>query len=192
LLALRSFHDRRFDMGLLDSILGGIAQNALGRSGGLSGLGGLGRSGGQSNVLMALLPLVLAMLSNRKGSAGGIPGLSGSAAGGALGGLAGLGGIGALLDRFQQKGHGDEIQSWIGTGENRPIPPDALSDVFDRNELSQLASQAGLTEDEARVGLSALLPQIVDQLTPEGRVPDDDQLRSRIGELEGELQQQRA
>jgi uncharacterized protein YidB (DUF937 family) len=138
---------------------------------------------------MALLPIVLAMLSRRRGGAGGFPGLSGTAAGGALGGLAGLGGLGALLERFQQKGHGDEMQSWIGTGENRPITPDALSQVFDGNELSQIASQAGVSEDEARVGLSALLPQIVDQLTPEGRVPDDDQLSSRLDELQGELQQ---
>jgi uncharacterized protein YidB (DUF937 family) len=180
-------------MGLLDSILGGIAQNALGRSGSVPGLGGLARGGGgQGNILMALLPIVLAMLSNRQGGAGGLPGLSGSAAGGALGGLAGLGGLGALLDRFQQKGHGDEMQSWIGTGENRPIPPDALSDIFDGNELSQIASQAGVSEDEARMGLSALLPQLVDQLTPEGRVPDGDQLSSRLGEFENELQQQRA
>jgi uncharacterized protein YidB (DUF937 family) len=121
-----------------------------------------------------------------------LPGLSGSAAGGALGGLAGLGGLGALLERFQQKGHGDEMQSWIGTGENQPITPDALSQVFDGNELSQIASQAGVSEDEARAGLSALLPQIVDQLTPEGRVPEDDQLSSRLDELQGELRQQRA
>lgn len=173
-------------MGLLDSIIGGIAQNARGRSGGLAGLGGLGRGGaGGSSVLMALLPVVVAMLSNRRGGAAG--GLSGLGAGGALGGLAGLGGLGALLDRFQQKGFGNQVQSWIGTGENQPIEPDALSRVFDGNELSQIASQAGVSEDEARTGLSALLPQIVDQLTPEGQLPDDDRLSARIGDFEREL-----
>jgi uncharacterized protein YidB (DUF937 family) len=100
-----------------------------------------------------------------------------------------MGGLGSLLDRFQQKGFGDQMQSWIGTGENQPITPDALSQIFDGNELPQIASQAGVSEDEARMGLSALLPQLVDQLTPEGQVPDDDRLSARLGEFEREFEQ---
>jgi uncharacterized protein YidB (DUF937 family) len=156
---------------------------------------------------MALLPVVLAMLSNRRGGAGGQPGLPTGMGGGAqgglsglgglaglgrlagLGGLAGSGGLGALLERFQQKGLGDQMQSWIGTGENQPLDPNAVSQVFDHDELSQIASQAGVSEDDARTGLSALLPGLVDQLTPDGQMPDDDRLSTRLGEFEQELGQ---
>jgi len=81
-------------MGLLDSILSGVANNALGRAGGTGGL--LGSGGGRSNVLMALLPVVLTMLANRRSGTA----VGGSPTPGALGGLgalAGIGGLGALL-----------------------------------------------------------------------------------------------
>jgi uncharacterized protein YidB (DUF937 family) len=174
-------------MGLLDSILGGIAGNALGRSSGVGGRGG----GTGRNILMALLPVVLSMLANRKGGAfarGGMPG-SGSAGLGGLGALAGLGGLGALLQQFQQKGYGDHVQSWVGTGENQAIPPEAVSEVFGGDQLSQIASQAGVTEDEARNGLSELLPHVVDHLTPQGQIPDFDQLVSSVSQFQQELGQ---
>lgn len=187
-------------MGLLSSILGGIAGNALGRSSGMGGLRGLGRGGGRSGLLLALLPVVLSMLASRRGNAtmgrNAMPG-SGLGAGagglgglGGLGALAGLGGLGALLQRFQQNGFGDQVQSWVGTGENQPIEPEALSRVFDGNELSQIASQAGVSEDEAREGLSQLLPQVVDHLTPQGQLPDPDQVSSSIDEAARELEEQ--
>ena len=185
-------------MGLLDSILGSIARNALGRSSGMSGMQGLGRGGGaRSNLLMALLPVVLSMLANRRGGAMGrsaMPGLGTGGGGlsglGGLGALAGLGGLGELLQRFQQKGYGGQAQSWVSTGENQPIAPEALSEVFDGDELSKIASQAGVSEDEARIGLSELLPQVVDHLTPQGQLPESDQLLSSIDDVERELQQQ--
>ena len=139
---------------------------------------------------MALLPVVVSMLANRRGGAA--PGQASMPGGfGGLGALAGIGGLGALLNRFQQNGYGEQAQSWVGTGHNQPIPPDALSQVFDPGELSEIASQAGVTADEARTRLSALLPQIVDQLTPQGRVPDDDQLDSSVKQFEQEFHQRR-
>jgi uncharacterized protein YidB (DUF937 family) len=183
-------------MGLLNSILGGIATNALGRSS-TGGLRGLGAGGGRNTILLALLPVVLRMLANRRGGAGagrtGLPGFGLNAGAGGLGGLgalAGLGGLGALLQRFQQKGYGDQAQSWVSTGENQPIEPDAVSNVFDGNELSQIASQAGVSEDEARTGLSQLLPHVVDHLTPLGELPEPDQLLSTLDDAERELQNQ--
>jgi uncharacterized protein YidB (DUF937 family) len=185
-------------MGLLSSILGGIAGNALGRSSGMGGLRGLGRGGGRSSILLALLPVVLSMLANRRGSAttarSAMPGFGTGGGGlgglGGLGALAGLGGLGALLHRFQQNGFGDQVQSWIGTGENQPIEPEAVSRVFDGAELSQIAAQAGVSEDEARTGLSQLLPQVVDHLTPQGQLPDPDQVSSSIDEAARELEEQ--
>jgi uncharacterized protein YidB (DUF937 family) len=177
-----SDHFRSGAMGLLDSILSGVANNALGRAGGMGGL--LGGGGGRSNILMALLPVALTMLANRRGGHAAMPGGLGG-----LGALAGIGGLGALLNRFHQNGYGEQAQSWVGTGDNEPIPPEAVSRVFNQNELSEIASQAGVSQDEARTGLSALLPQIIDHLTPHGQVPGDDQLASRVDELHQEVQQ---
>jgi uncharacterized protein YidB (DUF937 family) len=195
-------------MGLLDSILGGIAGNVLGGSSNTSGMAGQGRGGGQQNsVLMALLPIVLSMLASRGGgpmtgnaargsglggllgTMGGAGGMGGSMGGaGGMGAMSGLGGLGALLELFQQKGYGEQVQSWVGTGQNKPIAPEALSQIFGGGQLTQIASQAGVSEDEARMGLAALLPQVVDQLTPQGQLPEPDQLSSTLDDFARQLQ----
>ncbi|NUZ04773.1 YidB family protein [Piscinibacter koreensis] len=179
-------------MGLLDQIVGGLAGNALGR-------GSDPRGGGRGGVLMALLPVLLGMLANRAGGAsggGGLGGLGGllgglgGAAPGSLGGLAdggGLGGLGGLLEQFTQRGYGRQASSWVGTGENEPIPPEAVDNVFGRDQLAQIASQAGVGEDEARSGLAELLPHVVDRMTPEGRLPGQDEFLSSIDELTRDL-----
>ena len=175
-------------MGLLDSILGGMVGGAM-RRGGMGGLGGLGRRRGRSGLVMALLPIVLNMLANKRGGRG-MPGFGGGmGAMGGLGALASLGGLGALLQQFQQKGYGEQVQSWVSTDQNQPIPPDAVGQVFDHDELTQIASQAGVSEEEAREGLSELLPQVVDQLTPQGQLPNFDQLSASLEQFQQELQQ---
>jgi uncharacterized protein YidB (DUF937 family) len=164
-------------MGLLDQILGGL--------GGMSGRGApTGRmgGGGTSRIVMSLLPIVLSMLANRQrggmGSRGGL---------GGLGGLAGAGGLGALIAQMTQRGYGRQAQSWVSTGPNEPLPPQAVSEVFGQDELADIAAQAGLSEDETREGLSELLPEVVDRVTPEGRLPEQDQLLASIDDFERRL-----
>jgi uncharacterized protein YidB (DUF937 family) len=168
-------------MGLLDELLGGLAQGGLGQAMGQQapdGRGGLGRQqpvgpqgGGMAGVLMALLPLVLSMLANRQGS-GALPGGGG-----------GLGGLGGLLEQMRRAGYAEQAKSWVGTGANLPISPEVIAQIFGRDGLSQIASQAGLTESEASVGLSAILPDVVDRLTPKGNVPDLDALAASVDDL---------
>lgn len=171
-------------MGLLDQILGSV----LGRSSAGGGMGGglgsgLGRGGGMSSVLMALLPVVLGMIANRGAGSGRSPG-----PGQGPGGLGGLGGgLGGLLEQFTKKGYGDQAQSWIGTGPNQSLPMEALSDVFGDDQLAHIASQAGVSQDEARQGLSQLLPEVVDHFTPQGQLPPVDQLLASIDDYGRQL-----
>ena len=176
-------------MGLLGQILGGLAGNMA--------TGGARRpvqGGGTSRVVMALLPVVLGMLANRRGSTGGLGGMGGGLGGmgGGLGGMGGgmgggLGGLGGLLDLFTQRGYGQHASSWVGTGPNQPLPPQALSEVFDSQQLSQIATQAGVTEEEARTGLAELLPEAVDHFTPHGALPDQDQIAHSIDDYVRQL-----
>jgi uncharacterized protein YidB (DUF937 family) len=83
------------------------------------------------------------------------------------------GGIEGLLARMQQAGYGQQAQSWIGTGQNMPISPDALSQIFGQGQLGQIAQQLGLPQQDAAGGLAQMLPDVVDQMTPQGQIPDD-------------------
>ncbi len=81
------------------------------------------------------------------------------------------GGIEGILGRFQQAGYADQAQSWVSTGENQPISPDALQQILGQGELGQIAQQLGMGQQEAAGGLASILPQLIDQMTPTGQVP---------------------
>ncbi len=113
-------------------------------------MGGL-LGGGNGGTQAALISAVLAMLA-QNGSAGG-------------------GGLGGLVEKFQRGGLGDVVGSWVGTGQNLPISPTQVQDVFGSDMLGQLAGQLGMSPGEASSQLSQWLPQTVDQLTPNGALP---------------------
>lgn len=182
-------------MGLLDGILGGV----LGNDGGASPAAA--QAGGGNPLLTALLPVVLGMLLGRQGgatSAGGGAGLAevlgggrqGAGIGDVLGGLlggggggSGAGGLPALLEQFQRAGFGEQASSWVSTGDNLPLPPGAIGQVFGDETLAQIARQAGVSEADASAGLAHLLPEVVDRVTPDGQAPDLDQLVASVASL---------
>jgi uncharacterized protein YidB (DUF937 family) len=164
-------------MGFLDQILGGLAGGMQGQSRAPTGQG-FGGAGG--SAMMALLPIVLSLLSARAGSTGAV-------AAPLTGGGGAMGGLGGLLQQLTQSGFGQQAASWVGTGANEPLPPQAWSKVLSPEQLSAIASQAGINEDEARHGLSQLVPQVVDHLTPQGQLPPEDELLASIDRFASRL-----
>lgn len=191
-------------MGILDDLLAGAAS---GQGGGLPAQRPQrGAGSGPSAALLALLPIVLSMLANRgasagsgrdAGPAGGLGDILGQMMGGGqrggglsdilgqvLGGAGGSGGgLGGLLRQFESAGLGDQARSWVSPGQNQPLSPDALGRVFGADGLAAIARQAGLSERETTAGLAQLLPEIIDRATPQGRVPDEDQLAGTLQDL---------
>ena len=90
---------------------------------------------------------------------------------GMLGNDSAVGGLAGLAAKFQQGGMGDVLQSWVGTGQNLPVSPEQLNSVLGNDTIGALARQLGLNPDDAAGALSQLLPQVVDQLTPGGELP---------------------
>lgn len=89
-----------------------------------------------------------------------------------------IGGLGGLIDKFRQSGQGDVIDSWVGTGRNKPIQPPQLEQTLGRSTIGDLARRAGMSEQELLTQLSAVLPDLVDKLTPQGRVPTEQEVRA--------------
>lgn len=101
-------------------------------------------------------------------------GLGGLLAGGAAGGLL-SGGLSDLLRQFQQRGLGDAADSWVGHGPNQQIAPNDLANALGADQIEMLTSQTGMSREELLDGLSQQLPDVVDQLTPHGRLPTEDE-----------------
>jgi uncharacterized protein YidB (DUF937 family) len=138
---------------------GGGAGSALGGGGGLAG----GLAGGLPGGLGDLL----------KGPLGGL--LGGAAAGSVI-----SGGLGDLMKQLQQGGQGDAANSWVGTGQNKAIAPNDLAKALGADQIESLASQSGMSRDDLLSGLSQYLPKVVDHLTPDGRLPTEDEVSDRL------------
>jgi uncharacterized protein YidB (DUF937 family) len=132
---------------------------SAGAGGGLGGmLGGLFGSGGAGSSLNEMIP----------GGLGGL--LAGAGAGGML-----SGGLGRLVEDFQNNGQGGAIKSWIGNGPNQPIEPKNLESALGADTIDKLTQHTGMDRDELLAQLSQSLPELVDHLTPNGRLPTQEE-----------------
>ncbi len=123
--------------------------------------GMFGESGGEES---ALLKGVMEMLSDKEG-----------------------GGLGGLVQSFQQKGLGDIISSWIGTGQNAPISSDQLKEGLGIEKLQDLAAKAGISTEEVTAKLSEQLPNLIDKMTPDGVIPEGGLLDKGLEFLKSKL-----
>jgi uncharacterized protein YidB (DUF937 family) len=149
-------------------------------------LGGNSR-GGMSPIMVGLMGLLayrtlkgkgrLADMlgTNQAGSGAGTAPAGGGLAG-ALGGSSLGAGLKDLLDRFRQSGHADKVQSWVSTGANKQIAPNEIEQALGEERIQWLMEQTGMPRDQLLHGLSGELPQAVDKLTPDGRLPTDEEL----------------
>jgi uncharacterized protein YidB (DUF937 family) len=187
-------------MGLLD-VLNGIQNGPRGPSGPSAQSGG-----GMSPMTMAILALLtykaVKHLSGNPSGASPAPssGSGGGSLGGGLGGglgdvlkggLGGLlaggaagsvisGGLGDLLKQLQQGGHGETANSWVSQGPNKQISPGDLANALGADQINGLMSQSGLSRQKLLDGLSQHLPEVINHLTPDGRLPTESELAGRL------------
>jgi uncharacterized protein YidB (DUF937 family) len=183
-------------MGLLD-VLNGMQNGPRGPSDPNA------KGSGMSPMTMAILALLAykAVKHISGNSAGASPtpapaptqsgGLAGGGLGGMLGGLGGLlaggaaggaisGGLGDLLKQFQQSGHGDTANSWVSPGPNKQISPNDLASALGADQINSLTSQTGMSREDLLSGLSQHLPDVINHLTPDGRLPTDDEVARQL------------
>jgi len=155
-------------MGLLDDIL----KQAAG--GGQAGVGGTqaGGLGAIAELVMKnpqILSAALAMLNPKDPSVGG------------------GGGLADIIGAFNKGGLGDVVSSWVGGGPNKPVDPGALASVLGPDILGQFAKRAGVGHAEAGSVLAQVLPELVNQMTPQGQVPQGNALDGLLGSLMGQI-----
>jgi uncharacterized protein YidB (DUF937 family) len=83
-----------------------------------------------------------------------------------------FGGIDGVMSKLQESGLGDQLNSWIGTGENKAVTPDQIKDALGGADLDQVAEKIGLDTDEIANRVADKMPDAINALTPDGKVPD--------------------
>lgn len=146
--------------------MGGGFGNAMGNGMGMSPMsrsqGGLG---GKGMLMAALLPIALMFIQRN-------------------------GGLSGALSKIQNMGFGQQANSWMSANEmNQSLDAGTVSQLFDQNELQQVAQQTGADEHEVKQGLAELLPQVFDQLTPNGDTQTENQANDEINQILSQLSQ---
>lgn len=93
------------------------------------------------------------------------------------------GGTSGLTQSFQSNGLGAVLSSWLGQGENQPISPDQVNRVFGNDRIATVAGKLGVQPDQASAKIAQLLPNVVDHLSPDGKLPEGGDLMARASEL---------
>ena len=154
-------------------------------------LGGRRQTGTRIPPLaMAVLGLLAYSKLNKPGSSG--PGLTerledffkpsadgGPTAKGVVGALL-TGGLMDLVRQFRGAGKADAVDSWVSRGPNEGVSSNDLSKVLTEEQIAFLTERTGLSREDLLAGLSERLPQVVDELTPDGRVPTSEELQRRV------------
>ena len=89
---------------------------------------------------------------------------------GLLGQNSPVGGLAGLVQTLQKNGLGEIVNSWVGTGKNLPVTPQQIQQGLGGDLLNQLAAKAGISTEAAGTQLASLLPDLVDKLTPTGKI----------------------
>lgn len=150
--------------GGLGDLLGGLGGSG-GAGGGLGGLlGGIlggsggGRSGlGGNPMLRMLLPAVASLLAN--------------------------GGLKKILAGLQANGKSAQADSWVGTGANEAVAGEDIRSAVGDDEIASIAEKLGVSKDEAADAVAQVLPDVVDQMSPNGELPADSELGSQLDKL---------
>lgn len=159
--------------GVLGSVLGGLGGQQQSQQGGLGGvlgsvLGGL--TGGQQqapqiqqsgfnaqSLLIAVVPLILAWIQKN-------------------------GGLQGALDQLKGQGLSSQVDDWVSTGEgaNASVNEQQVQNLFDQNEVEQVAQQAQVPTQDVYSAISSVLPEIIDSLTPQAGQTNQDEANNDI------------
>jgi uncharacterized protein YidB (DUF937 family) len=82
-----------------------------------------------------------------------------------------LGGLNDLIGKLAAGGVAPHVNSWVGPGANQPIQPGQLGSALGQSTLNDLAARTGMSQQELLNQLALVLPQLINHLTPNGRVP---------------------
>ena len=93
-------------------------------------------------------------------------------------------GLSRLLDQFKGAGLGDKADSWVGNGENAPLDPDDVEKAIGSERLAEMSKQTGESVGALKTDLSKMIPDAVNKLTPDGKVPDPGDLLNMVKGLD--------
>jgi uncharacterized protein YidB (DUF937 family) len=123
---------------------------------------------------MSILDTVLDTLKNQAGAGAGNNGLLESVIGMVTDPQ--TGGLNGLIEKISQGGLAEQVASWVGTGANLQVSADQIQAALGSPFVQEMAAKFGINTADVAGSLANILPQVIDKLTPDGQVPQDNSL----------------
>jgi len=89
-------------------------------------------------------------------------------------------GLSRLVDQFKSAGLGEKADSWVGTGDNQPLEPDEMEKAVGSDRIDQMSKKSGLSIDAVKKELASVIPNLVNKLTPDGKLPSPSDLMGMV------------
>lgn len=93
--------------------------------------------------------------------------------------------LNGLMEQLTQGGLGEQLNSWVGTGQNTPVTGAQMAQALGEQNISAAAASAGVSPEVAAHDLAEVLPQLVNTATPDGQMPQAADLQAILGQLMG-------
>jgi uncharacterized protein YidB (DUF937 family) len=79
--------------------------------------------------------------------------------------------LSSFTQRFRDSGLDEHVSSWISKGQNLPVVGDQIERALGSDVVAGIAGKLGVTQHQAADELAEAVPEVVDEMTPEGRLP---------------------
>lgn len=180
-------YDRQPDNGFgLDDILGGLTGGGL--TGGNQRGGVNSNAGGLGDILGSVLGGQAMGSQTRKSGFGGKGMLIAALMPMVLSWIKRNGGLSGALSKITGMGYENQARSWMSNQQdNDNLDPNDISQLFDENEIQQVAAHTGANDVEVRQGLAELLPEVMNQLTPSGNLDNESEANEEIDQIINQL-----
>jgi len=110
-----------------------------------------------------MLGEITAKLGGQQGQEGGLASLQNL--------VSSSGGLQGLTSKLASSGLGQQVQSWVGNGQNQPVSGSQVQDAVDPSQIHAMSQQSGMSHEETADHVAQALPHMVDQATPQGQMP---------------------
>ncbi|MDO4450503.1 MAG: YidB family protein [Moraxella sp.] len=118
----------------------------------------------KSTLLLALLPIILGYIQSN-------------------------GGLSGMLAKFQGNGLNNKAQSWVNIDtDNDGIDAKDILGLFGQDTINHACQQTGASQNDVCQGIAELLPQIVNDLTPNGDLSNESEANAEISQILKQLQ----
>jgi uncharacterized protein YidB (DUF937 family) len=88
-----------------------------------------------------------------------------------------------LMQKLRASGLEEQVSSWVAKGQNMPVVGAQIKKALGNEKVAEIASKLGITPDQAADDLAQTVPEVVDEVTPDGEVPTPEQVEERLDRI---------